>query len=91
MEASVGTAIPKRTEIAPFTWNEAAFVDYIKDPKLKIPGTKKLFPGIKDETEAQNLWSYLKQFGPRWPTEVVGDPHNADFHVANQTGVSAEK
>jgi cytochrome c len=47
----------------PFTWNEAVFVDYIKDPKLKIPGTKKLFSGIKDETEARNLWSYLRQFG----------------------------
>jgi cytochrome c len=47
----------------PFTWIEAVFLDYIKDPKLKIPGTKKLFSGIKDETEARNLWSYLKQFG----------------------------
>src|ERR1700692_4657195 len=46
-----------------FTWNEAVFLDYIKDPKLKIPGTKKLFSGIKDETEARNLWSYLRQFG----------------------------
>jgi cytochrome c len=47
----------------PFTWTEAVFLDYIKDPKLKIPGTRKLFSGIKDETEAQNLWSYLRQFG----------------------------
>ena len=47
----------------PFTWNEAVFLDYIKDPKLTIPGTKKLFSGIKDETEARNLWSYLRRFG----------------------------
>lgn len=47
----------------PFTWNEAVFLDYIKDPKLTIPGTKKLFAGIKDATEARNLWSYLRQFG----------------------------
>jgi cytochrome c len=47
----------------PFTWNKAVFLDYIKDPKLKIPGTKKLFSGIKDEIEARNLWSYLRQFG----------------------------
>ncbi|WP_213736960.1 cytochrome c family protein [Bradyrhizobium sp. dw_411] len=47
----------------PLTWNEAVFMDYIKDPKLKIPGTKKLFSGIKDETEARNLWAYLRQFG----------------------------
>ena len=29
-----------------------------------IPGTKMIFPGIKNETEAGNLWAYLKQFGP---------------------------
>jgi len=46
-----------------FTWNEAVFLDYVKDPRLTLPGTKKLFSGIKDETEAQNLWSYLRQFG----------------------------
>jgi cytochrome c len=28
----------------PFTWNEAVFLNYIKDPKLTIPGTKKFFP-----------------------------------------------
>lgn len=44
-------------------WNEAQFLDYIKDPKAKIPGTKMVFAGIKNETEAKNLWAYLKQFG----------------------------
>jgi cytochrome c len=47
-----------------FTWNETMFLDYIKDPKAKIPGTKKLFTGIKDESDASNLWAYLRQFGP---------------------------
>ena len=45
------------------TWNEETFKDYIKDPRAKIPGTKMIFVGIKNETEANNLWSYLKQFG----------------------------
>ena len=44
------------------TWNEASFLDYIKDPRAKIPGTKMVFAGIKNEPEAKNLWSYLKQF-----------------------------
>src|SRR5262245_50351294 len=44
------------------TWSEAAFKDYIKDPRAKIPGTKMLFPGLKDENEAGNLWAYLVQF-----------------------------
>jgi cytochrome c len=44
------------------TWNEATFMEYIKDPRAKIPGTKMIFPGIKNETEAKDLWAYLKQF-----------------------------
>jgi cytochrome c len=44
------------------TWNEAEFKDYIKDPRAKIPGTKMIFPGIKNEKEAGDLWAYLKQF-----------------------------
>ncbi len=44
------------------TWNEAQFLDYIKDPRAKIQGTKMIFPGIKNEREAKDLWAYLKQF-----------------------------
>ena len=44
-------------------WNEASFKEYIKDPKAKIPGTKMVFAGIKNEKEAGDLWAYLKQFG----------------------------
>ena len=44
------------------TWNEEPFLDYIKDPKAKIPNTKMVFPGIKNEAEAKNLWAYLKQY-----------------------------
>jgi len=44
------------------TWNEATFLEYIKDPKAKIPGTKMTFVGFKDETDAKNVWAYIKQF-----------------------------
>jgi cytochrome c len=43
-------------------WNEQIFEEYIKDPKAKIPETKKIFAGIKNEKEAKDLWAYLKQF-----------------------------
>ena len=45
-------------------WNEQTFKEYIKDPRGKIPGTKMFFPGIKNEKDIDNLWAYLKQFGP---------------------------
>jgi cytochrome c len=45
------------------TWDEATFKEYITDPKAKIPGTKMIFAGIKNEKERGDLWAYLKQFG----------------------------
>jgi cytochrome c len=44
------------------TWNKEQFLDYIKDPRAKIPGTKMIFAGIKNETEAANLWAFLAQY-----------------------------
>jgi len=45
-------------------WDEGTFKEYIKNPRAKIPGTKMVIPGIKVEKEAEDLWSYLEQFGP---------------------------
>jgi cytochrome c len=44
------------------TWDEATFKEYIKDPKAKIPGTKMVFAGIKNEQEASDLWAFLAQY-----------------------------
>ena len=44
------------------TWNKDVFLEYIKDPKAKIPGTKMVFAGIKNENEANNLWAYISKF-----------------------------
>jgi cytochrome c len=44
------------------TWNEQTFKEYIKAPQARIPGTKMTFAGIKNETEANNLWTYLSSF-----------------------------
>jgi cytochrome c len=44
------------------TWDEATFREYIKDPKAKIPGTKMVFAGVKDEQRITDLIAYLKQF-----------------------------
>ncbi len=45
------------------TWDEATFKEYIQDPKAKVPGTKMIFPGIKDQQKVNDLFAYLKQFG----------------------------
>ena len=46
------------------TWDEATFREYIKNPKAKIPGTKMVFPGLSSETDVDNIYAYIKQFGP---------------------------
>ena len=48
---------------ADITWNEAIFAEYIKDPRAKIPGTKMVFAGIKNDKEIGDLTACLKQFG----------------------------
>lgn len=45
-------------------WDEATFRDYIKDPKAKIPGTKMVFPGLKNPKQVDDIIAYLKQFEP---------------------------
>jgi cytochrome c len=44
------------------TWDEATFRDYIKDPRAKIPGTKMIYPGLKDEQKTTDLLAFLQQF-----------------------------
>ena len=46
------------------TWDEATFREYIKDPKAKIPGTKMVYSGLKDEQKTNDLFAFLNQFGP---------------------------
>lgn len=44
------------------TWDEATFREYIKAPRTKIPGTKMIYVGLKDEQRINDLVAYLKQF-----------------------------
>ena len=44
--------------------DEPTFREYIKDPRGKIPGTKMIYAGLKDEQKIHDLLAYLKQFGP---------------------------
>jgi cytochrome c len=44
------------------TWDEATFKEYIQNPRAKIPGTKMVYAGLKDEQRINDLVAYLKQF-----------------------------
>ena len=42
------------------TWDEASLDEYLTDPRATVPGTKMIFPGIKDKTERDDVISYLE-------------------------------
>ncbi len=43
-------------------WDEAALSEFLANPKGKVPGTKMVFAGLKDEQDRANLIAYLKSF-----------------------------
>ena len=57
-----GYAYSEANKSSGITWDEATFREYIRDPKAKIPGTKMVFPGIKDEQKITDLIAFLKQY-----------------------------
>ena len=42
------------------TWDEGTLDVYLVDPRKTVPGTRMIFPGIKNETERKNLIAYLE-------------------------------
>ena len=44
------------------TWDDAAFTNYIKDPKASMPGNKMAYAGLKDDKKIADLIAYLKTF-----------------------------
>ncbi|OCC24470.1 hypothetical protein MB02_06740 [Croceicoccus estronivorus] len=41
-------------------WDEATLDTYLQAPRETIPGTKMIFPGLKDEAKRQAVIAYLK-------------------------------
>ena len=43
-------------------WDDKTLVEYLKDPKGRVPGTKMVYAGLKDDKRVDDLVAYLKQF-----------------------------
>jgi cytochrome c len=41
-------------------WDEATLASYLSDPRAAVPGTKMIFPGIKDKIERDDVIAYLE-------------------------------
>ena len=44
------------------TWDDANLHKWLENPKALVPGTKMVFPGVKDETERNDLIAYIESF-----------------------------
>jgi cytochrome c len=44
------------------TWDAATLETYLENPRGVVPGTKMIFPGLKDEKERQDVIAYLETF-----------------------------
>jgi len=42
------------------SWDPETLDSYLADPRAVVPGTKMIFPGIKDEKERQDVIAYLE-------------------------------
>jgi cytochrome c len=57
-----GYSYSKAMKESGITWDEGIFIDYINDPKAKVPGNKMPFPGIKNSQTVTDLIAYLHNF-----------------------------
>ena len=42
-------------------WDDKMLVEYLKDPKGRVPGTKMVYVGLKQETQQEDMVAFLKQ------------------------------
>lgn len=42
-------------------WDDKTLVEYLKDPKARVPGTKMVYVGLKREAQQEDLLAFLKK------------------------------
>lgn len=59
-----GYAYSPANKASDLVWSDDTFRDYIRDPKAKMPGTKMIYAGLKEDQRIADLLAYLRQFDP---------------------------
>lgn len=55
-----GFKYSKQMQGSGLTWDEATLTEFLHDPKKKVPGTRMIFPGMKDDAQINDLIAYLQ-------------------------------
>ncbi|HTE35191.1 MAG TPA: cytochrome c family protein, partial [Reyranella sp.] len=42
-------------------WDDKTLVEYLKDPKGRVPGTKMVYAGLKQEAQQADMIAFLKK------------------------------
>jgi cytochrome c len=42
-------------------WDDKTLIEYLKDPKGRVPGTKMVYAGLKQEAQQADMIAYLKK------------------------------
>jgi len=42
-------------------WDDKTLIEYLKDPKGKVPGTKMVYVGLKQEAQQEDMLAFLKK------------------------------
>ena len=59
--AAEGYAFSEAMVKSGIVWDDTTMADYNRDPKGKVPGTKMVFNGLKQQAQLDDLVAYLKQ------------------------------
>jgi cytochrome c len=65
------------------TWDETVFAEYIQNPRAKIPGTKMIYAGLKDEQRIKDLIAFLKQYDAKGKKAEAAAPAPAGAPASN--------
>ena len=57
-----GFAYSEALKASGITWDDANIHKWLESPKALVPGTKMVFPGVKDEVERDDLIAYIESF-----------------------------
>lgn len=57
-----GYQYSQANEKSGITWTPEELNKYLTNPQQVVPGTKMIFPGIKDEQKRKDIIAYLEQF-----------------------------